>query len=315
MNSLISIIIPTYNSSAYILDTLNNVFAQSYTNIEVIVVDNNSTDDTEILLQNYINDKSIIYLKQPKKGASAARNLGLQHANGNYIQFLDADDLLHANKLKLQIELMEAKALDICYCSWSFFEDTIIKNDRYKNTMFYDYVISGRDMIKSFGMSNFYMPLHCWLTKASIIKKSGYWNEAITNNDDGEFFTRVLLQSQRIFGIQQVLCYYRRVAHSLSAMNSGERIDSAFKSYSIIENLLKAEQDRRLLSYVKRMYYVQFTSLYYTYPKMAKRAATAFDKIKAPCFLHKRCRFWWLIRCFGLFDAYKINNKLNKLLQ
>ena len=100
---MISVIIPNYNHALYLLDALNSVFRQSYLPIEVIVVDDVSTDESDAILSSYPHQ--IVYLKQSERlGAAAARNLGVERATGDYIAFLDADDLWTVNKLQLQYD-------------------------------------------------------------------------------------------------------------------------------------------------------------------------------------------------------------------
>lgn len=100
---MISVIIPNYNHALYIAEAIDSVFAQTYSPIEVIVIDNGSTDDSERVLSCYRD--SIIYHKQNDNlGASSARNLGVEIASGEYLAFLDADDLWRADKLLLQYQ-------------------------------------------------------------------------------------------------------------------------------------------------------------------------------------------------------------------
>lgn len=98
---MISVIIPNHNYAVYLLDALNSVFRQSHLPMEIIVVDDVSTDESDAILSSYSHQ--IVYLKQSKHlGAAAARNLGVERATGDYIAFLDADDLWTVNKLHLQ---------------------------------------------------------------------------------------------------------------------------------------------------------------------------------------------------------------------
>lgn len=98
---MISVIIPNHNYALYLIDALNSVFCQSHLPMEVIVVDDASTDESDALLSSYPHQ--IVYLKQSTRiGAAAARNLGVERATGDYIAFLDADDLWTVNKLYLQ---------------------------------------------------------------------------------------------------------------------------------------------------------------------------------------------------------------------
>src|SRR5579875_322194 len=102
MHPLISIIIPLYNAEKYIIETIDSALQQSYKNIEIIIIDDGSTDSSFNVAETYKSD-NIIVVKQENKGASAARNHGLKLAKGEYIQFLDADDILDVNKIEYQI--------------------------------------------------------------------------------------------------------------------------------------------------------------------------------------------------------------------
>lgn len=102
-NPLISVIIPTYNRSSYVVKAITSVISQSYKNTEIIVIDDNSNDDTENIVKNI--DHPILYVKQKEnKGGSAARNVGIEIANGDYIAFLDDDDEWLQIKIETQIK-------------------------------------------------------------------------------------------------------------------------------------------------------------------------------------------------------------------
>jgi glycosyltransferase involved in cell wall biosynthesis len=101
-----SIVIPTYNRADFIVSTLNSVFAQSHKNFEVIVVDDGSTDNTERLLQG-ITDPRLIYIKKENEERAAARNMGVCMAKGEYITFLDSDDLLYPNHFETAAAFIE----------------------------------------------------------------------------------------------------------------------------------------------------------------------------------------------------------------
>jgi len=101
---LVSIIIPTYNRAGFLKEAIKSVLAQTYKNIEVIVVDDGSTDNTPKLVKQF-TDKRIIYLRQENKGASSARNKGIESARGNYIAFLDSDDIWLPQKIEKQLKI------------------------------------------------------------------------------------------------------------------------------------------------------------------------------------------------------------------
>ena len=121
-NPLVSIIIPTYNSSKYIEDALNSVITQDYVNKEIIIVDDGSSDDTIAKLTPYLDEIKII--KQKNMGSGAARNNGLENSNGKYIAFLDSDDLWLPGKLSAQIEYLEEHPdVKLVYGSWDSFKN------------------------------------------------------------------------------------------------------------------------------------------------------------------------------------------------
>ena len=119
MNTLVSIIIPTYNRAHLIEDTLDSIRKQSYDNWECIIVDDGSTDDTEKRLDTYIKkDSRFKFYKRPEtmpKGANACRNFGFEKSRGDYINWFDSDDIMEPNKLEVQVKILEHD-LDIPYC-------------------------------------------------------------------------------------------------------------------------------------------------------------------------------------------------------
>lgn len=106
MQSLISVIIPTYNCVRYVNEAVASALAQTYEPIEVIVIDDGSSDDTESVLAPYVG--SIRYHRQENRGAAEARNAGIEMAAGEYIAFLDSDDLWVADKIRTQVDALES---------------------------------------------------------------------------------------------------------------------------------------------------------------------------------------------------------------
>jgi glycosyltransferase involved in cell wall biosynthesis len=108
MTGLVSVIIPTYNRAELVSRAIESALAQTYANIEVIVVDDGSTDGTEqILSRRYGHEPRVIYLRQENKGVSAARNVGLRAARGDYVALLDSDDVWKPWKIELQISCLQ----------------------------------------------------------------------------------------------------------------------------------------------------------------------------------------------------------------
>lgn len=116
----VSVVIPTYNCAEYVGSAVDSVLAQTYAPVEVIVVDDGSTDDTAEILRPYLG--RITFLPQPNRGVAAARNAGIAHSTGQLVAFLDADDLWHPEKLAEQVRLFEFEPdLGVCFTNYAPF--------------------------------------------------------------------------------------------------------------------------------------------------------------------------------------------------
>lgn len=105
----VSVIIPTYNHARFISSAIDSVLEQTYKNVEIIVVDDGSTDNTKQILEPYIEANKILYYYQTNKGAPAARNYGIKIAKGKFIKFLGSDDFLYSQQLELQVADLEKR--------------------------------------------------------------------------------------------------------------------------------------------------------------------------------------------------------------
>ncbi|MDN3492430.1 glycosyltransferase family 2 protein [Winogradskyella bathintestinalis] len=307
MQPLVSIIIPTYNSKKYLKETVNSALNQTYKLIEIIVIDDGSTDGTETMFTNF-EKQGIACYRVKNGGASSARNYGLSKANGDYIQFLDADDILHESKIEKQLQLMQLHDADICYSPWIDFKVSINDyQDEFKfSRLDHGTMRTGKELMSSFGMDNWFINTLSWLVKRDIVDKAGLWDVDIINNNDGEYFSRVLFYAIRVVCCNEHLAYYRRTPNSLGKLNSVLKIEASFNSYQKIETLLCSCNDVKLMSYPKRMYYMQYKRIKKNYPNLAKRAAKNFDRIKAPSFLSKKKYYWIFINRFGLYNGTKL---------
>lgn len=119
MNELVSIIMPSYNTAKYIKESIKSVLAQTYTNWELLIVDDCSTDNTDEIIQSFLSDKRIKYFKNEcNSGAAISRNRALREAKGKWIAFLDSDDLWVVNKLEKQIVFMEENNYAFTYTDY-----------------------------------------------------------------------------------------------------------------------------------------------------------------------------------------------------
>ena len=128
MNALVSVIIPTFNRKKRLEGTIVSVLNQSYKSIEIVVIDDGSTDETDVMVNSLSKDSryeniQINYTYQNNNGACSARNLGMQKANGKYLPFLDSDDLLYPSYLDEQIKSIELNDSDCSICDFESIDD------------------------------------------------------------------------------------------------------------------------------------------------------------------------------------------------
>jgi glycosyltransferase involved in cell wall biosynthesis len=212
-NYLVTILIPVYNAEKYLNDTLNSACQQSYLNFEAIIIDDFSTDNSwDIACEFCKKDSRFKAYRNIRKGAAAARNYGFSLSKGDFIQYLDADDILHPKKLKTQIDYIFKNNLNssiLVGCQWQAFslniknpQGAVYPNETHGCSHIHsnkDWLILRADMV----------PI-AWLFYRTQIELVGGWNEELTRNDDGDLLYRVLSKIKEVHIMPQLLVYYRR---------------------------------------------------------------------------------------------------------
>ncbi|MBL7890346.1 MAG: glycosyltransferase [Bacteroidia bacterium] len=179
-----SVIIPCYNVELYISECLESVFSQSYKDLEIICVDNNSTDRTVEILNEYSLKGKIIFLKETSAGASCARNRGLSVAKGQWIQFLDADDLLLQNKIAHQISLLSSENSSAAFIAGACYKQ---KTDGTRTAV----VPSEEDPFKAVFLTQ--LGNTCAnLFNANSIREVGGWDPQLKSSQESDLMFRLL---------------------------------------------------------------------------------------------------------------------------
>lgn len=277
MDPLVSIIIPSYNRDNLIRESLDSVLAQTYLNWECIIVDDGSTDGTNAILKEYsIIDNRFIIVSKPmelRQGASVSRNLGLKFARGEYIQFLDSDDILAEDKLEKQIISLKKenkKTISVCktHCFKEKKDDVILDIDRLD---YRDFSTSEEyfDVIGEIG--GYYAP-ESFLISKELIDFSGHWNENLTLNDDGEFFFRIIHNSNKIVFINDTFVRHREnTGNNLSMLNSFQKATSLVNSWKIIEILYITKYNELNSKYLDKKKWAVYNELKRTYPMLIRQ--------------------------------------------
>jgi glycosyltransferase involved in cell wall biosynthesis len=201
---MISVIIPTYNYARYLMETLLSVSNQSYANWECIIIDDGSTDNTREVVDNFIKaDVRFKYIYQQNKGVSSARNVGIKASTGDFIQFLDGDDLLQPDKLNNQLNyLIDYSSVDIVYSNFQHFNDgenPIYIHGEYlqKNKI----SLCGQNLIRLFLKGNF-IRMNTPLIRKTVISDVGFFNENFISIEDWDFWLRCACKGKQ-FAFQE----------------------------------------------------------------------------------------------------------------
>jgi glycosyltransferase involved in cell wall biosynthesis len=205
---LVSILIPSFNAERWIKQTLESAIGQDYPRKELIIVDDGSTDRTLEIARTF-ESRSVRVITQPNVGAPAARNKALAHAQGEYIQWLDADDFLAQSKISNQIKELERVQSDgvMFSCPFAIFYHRWEKARLFQSRLCRDLTPSDYFFIK-FSDDTYFQP-SSWLVSRKLSDLAGPWWELRSPDDDGEYFCRVVAVSEGIHFVPEARCYWR----------------------------------------------------------------------------------------------------------
>lgn len=221
----VSVIIPTYNCACYIKDAIESVLNQGYKELEVIIIDDGSVDNTKDILKPYVDQGIIKYIFQEPRGVSAARNLGIQHANGELIAFQDADDIWYPNKLLLQLIAFEKyRGAALMFTSYEHLDGNGVILEPFWNKFlgrwWESYKIPGSNIAYGPIYKELLVGGNCMHTSSVIVKKeaiveAGGFDERFKTCEDYDLWMRITKKYPVLF-VNKVLCGYRVRSEGLS---------------------------------------------------------------------------------------------------
>jgi len=227
MKDLVSIITPSYNTAKYIVQTIESVQAQTYSNWEMIIVDDCSSDNTDEVVQSYLRDSRIRYIKNEKNsGAAVSRNTALSFAQGRWVAFLDSDDIWYPNKLEKQIAYMKSRN---CAFSYTNYEEIDDNGDKM------DIVVSGPKKITKQGMYSY-----CWPGCLTVMYDRNVVGNIqisdIKKNNDYAMWLKVCKKAD-CYLLPEILAQYRKRSGSISNHNYRSLIKWHYKLFKQAEQL------------------------------------------------------------------------------
>ncbi len=208
MAPLVSILIPAYNSERWIAETIKSALNQTWPNKEIIIVDDGSRDQTLASARRFAS-KTVAVISQENQGASAARNKALQLCQGDYIQWLDADDLLSPDKIQTQMEAAEKceSKLKLISCGWGDFLYRPMKARFVPTALWCD--LDPLEWLLRKWEGNLHMQTATWLVSRELTSAAGPWDTRLLVDNDGEYFFRVIRSGDGVKFVPGVRVFYR----------------------------------------------------------------------------------------------------------
>jgi glycosyltransferase involved in cell wall biosynthesis len=219
---LVSILIPAFNAREWIAETLRSAVAQTWRRKEIIVVDDGSTDETLTIAQQF-ESECVRVVTQKNQGGSAARNAAFSLSQGDYIQWLDADDLLAPDKIARQMEMLDKckSKRTLLSSEWGRFMYRYYRAQFTSTDLWCD--LSPIEWLLRKMGQNIYMQTATWLVSRELAEAAGPWDTRLLADDDGEYFCRVLLASDGVRFVPGARVYYRTFGYdSLSYIGGSD---------------------------------------------------------------------------------------------
>lgn len=225
MKSLVSIIVPCYNQVQYLDECLQSILDQSYENWECIIVNDGSLDDSEEIAHKWVkNDSRFKYIYKENGGVSSARNLGLDNCTGDYIQFLDGDDILENNKIEISITKLKADNLDFIITDFKTFS-----NDKQNAQLHPDFInpafFTFKGVLSEWGR-NFNIPIHCGFFKKNLFQYFRF-STKLKGNEDWLMWVFLFKTNVKVGFINEPLTLYRY--HSTSATKNEQKMLESYE--------------------------------------------------------------------------------------
>jgi glycosyltransferase involved in cell wall biosynthesis len=317
MEPLISILVPAYNAEEFIADSIRSAIVQTWPRKEVIVVDDGSTDGTADVARRFASKEVAVVSKQ-NEGAAATRNHAFALSQGDYIQWLDADDLLAPDKIERQLAALREgdSKWTLLSSSWGHFRYRT-ESARFVPTSLWEDLTPLEWLIRKMGGDDPHMQTATWLTSRELAEAVGPWDTRLHFDDDGEYFSRAVLSSKGTRFVPEARVYYRetssgRVSH-IGASN--KKKDALVLSMKLnIQHLRSLEESDR----VRKACLVYMQNFYvYFYPErpdlMAELLALATElggRLEEP---KLRWKFAWMKPIVGFKTAKRAQMTLPQL--
>ena len=315
-NQKLSILMPCYNAEKYVADTLTCLLGQDYENIEIILVDDGSTDKSYDIAKLFEADARVQVYQQPNSGACVARNLALSKAKGEYVLFMDADDLVTKDMIASQMALLE-EAFEgyMTFGHWARFYDGQLDKAVVENGEIYHDYDNASDALADIWNGKGMMPIHSYIIPRSVVGDERY-DVRLKVNQDGEFLCRILMRAKGLKYCPQGVAYYRSgIAGSVSTKKiSHAKGESLLLAYQICKGSIgDLVNDKYFARGLARQFY-GVAYIYQSFPDIVEAAHKEF------CSLNLNLRnteigsknFQCICSLFGFWNVLKLKQLLKR---
>jgi glycosyltransferase involved in cell wall biosynthesis len=306
MAPLVSILIPAYNAERWIKETIGSSLGQTWPNKEIIVVDDGSTDET-LRIARQFESTGVRVVTQPNQGAAVARNTAFSLAQGDYIQWLDADDVLHPHKVERQLRRTENGLSERTLLSgaWAYFMYRPSKA-RFVPTLLWN-DLSPVEWLTRKMDNSLHMQTDNWLVSRALTEAAGPWDCRLFRDNDGEYFCRVILASDGIVFVPDAKSYYRSAGvKSVSYIGkSNKKLESLFLAMKLhIQYLRSLEDSERTRSACVNYLQTWLPSFYPDRLDLVHEAQQLADSLGGQLSVPKASwKYAWIEKLFGFAAA------------
>lgn len=302
MKPLVSILTPAYNAQEWIADALSSAISQTWPRKEIIVIDDGSTDRTLAVAQRFAS-KDVAVVTQKNQGAAAARNHALALCQGDYIQWLDADDLLSPDKIAKQIQAVDemGSTRTLLSSEWGYFSYRTNRARFSPTSLWCD--LSPVEWLLRKMRENLYMQTATWLTSRELTNLAGPWDVRLMGDDDGEYFCRVILASEGIRFVPGAKVFYRISPSNRWSYigHSDKKKDAQFLSMQLhvkyLESLEESDRVRAAcITYLQNWLLNFYPERPDLVQQLEKLAASLGGRLEVP---RLRWKYAWIKPLFG----------------
>lgn len=264
-----SIIIPCYNIEKYISKTLESVLKQTFQNFEIVLIDDGSKDNTGKILDDYSKkDKRIKVIHKINEGVSQARNVGIENAVGEYVYFLDGDDLIENNLLEKANEVFKNNKVEIFSFGFNMiYENGEIKR-KYSSEKYNSQIIKSKEFLSLFFNKIIGQNMCSFIVKREVIQDKIFFTKGLERGEDLEFQIKMLLGNNFVY--YDKTPFFKYVSRDGSVVQSKVKLN-IFNFLEVLENFRKEIEDKKLK---KDLEYFFVTYYFYILKEMALKGYT-----------------------------------------